>query len=93
MLEHTQLAYDPSRHGADPSRRFPGEARSAETCIRGARRLQVVIAAYDSEAVGVASHMPAACGYQPAPARQARPICRSICGYTINCRNGLIAAM
>ena len=73
MLEHTQLAYDPSRHGADPSRRFPGEARSAETCIRGARRLQVVIAAYDSEAVGVASHMPAACGISPRlPARPGR---------------------
>ena len=26
-----------------------------------------------------------------APACQARPICRSSCGYTIKCRNGLIA--
>ena len=29
----------------------------------------------------------------PAPARQARPSCCSIDGYTIRCRNGLIAVM
>src|SRR5262249_38081922 len=43
--------------------------------------------------MGGEEHPTEECAYGPAPACQARPICRSICGYTIKCRNGLIAAM